>query len=375
MSEVVFDHSRMSHLKSNCLATRRYQLPDPYFSHSNSHGLRHPNQAFTSSPLSVYSSSSSLSSSLSSMNSDTENSENNSDNENRNVNTNDSALSIEGEVDLRVEVISQPQQLQQPQQPQPQPQISLLQLKPLPLFQKHPSSRPKVSTPPPAARHVIVNIMSSSASAPPLSDDDNELNHDYRNQEEQKQQEETCVCIICYEDFEAEQPVATDQSGQIQTYTTEELEDIEANKKISNFCRTCKYDVHHRCIDEYRISKITDTINDSRSPRQRQQRIQVIPIGTFGIKCLLCSRQVEKIHVSRNGNIDIIRTQGDSDSNHEHIHPNEQQQEQIQNLQDIIQRRRIRRARMYCLKDKMCTICFCLLLLITVSVLLFRILL
>ena len=84
--------------------------------------------------------------------------------------------------------------------------------------------------------------------------------------------------MICYETFE--------QSAQLirgRNYSMEELEEIEGKEKITDFCQTCKYNVHHKCIDEYRLSKITDII---RSGYQRG-RIQSPNIaGIFGMKCL-----------------------------------------------------------------------------------------
>ena len=90
------------------------------------------------------------------------------------------------------------------------------------------------------------------ASAPPLSDDDIEHENSHnqqqpQTQQQQQQKEEVCVCVICYETFE--QP---DQLIRGRNYSMEELEEIEGKEKITDFCQTCKYNVHHTCIDEYR---------------------------------------------------------------------------------------------------------------------------
>lgn len=354
MSQVVYTISPKSQqLRPDCFTRRRCHLPEPQLSPHLHYSLRHPNQPFTSSPSSV-SLSCSSSSSLSSMDSE-------SDNEIAPTNPNDSSISIEGEMDLRVDII--PLQTLQPLTPQQQP-----------------VSRPSSSSSPP---HVVINIISlSGASAPPLSDyDDDDDDHEkkcemqeqdpkqfkYKEQMQEVQQEKKeadDVCIICYEEFEPPPTILV--NGANRTPDPEELEEIEAKEKISNFCRTCKYDVHHKCIDEYRLSKVTDAMKNNLVLRHPNS---MMPVGTFEIKCLICSRQVENIHISRSGDIDIVKTQGNSD-----LRP--EQQIQIQEiLHNRMQRRRRRRERMYCLKDKLCIVCFCLLVLITLLVLLFRMLL
>lgn len=348
MSQVVCTISPKSQqLRPDCFTKRRYQLPEPQLSPYLHYSLRHPNQPFTSSPCSASSSPLSSSSSLSSMDSE-------SDNEIITSNPNNSSISIDGEVDLRVDII--------PQQ----------SLQPLP-SQQQPVSKPSSSSQP----HVVINILSlSGASAPPLSDDDHHDNKcemqeqdpkqfKYKEQMQEVQQEKKeadDVCIICYEEFEPPQTILVNGANR----TPEELEEIEAKEKIRNFCQTCRYDVHHKCIDDYRLSKVTDAMKNNTLLRHPNS---MMPVGTFGIKCLICSRQVENIHISRNGDIDIVKTQGNSD-----LGP--QQQMQIQEiLHNRMQRRRRRRDRMYCLKDKLCMICFCLLILVTILVLLFRTLL
>jgi len=151
-------------------------------------------------------------------------------------------------------------------------------------------------------------------------------------------------------------------------------EECYTRKEICDFCQTCKYSVHHKCIDEYRVSKINDTL------KHNQRRRSNYSSGTFSIKCLTCAREVEKIHISRNGDIDIMKTQRRSSENeydqrmrqrenHEH-ETRVQMQEilQIQNRMQIIRRRQ----RCNYFKSKLCAICFTILLVGTLLVILFR---
>lgn len=338
MSQAVCSHQE----RSRRFTTKKYEAPVCQFS-QHIHCLRHPNQPFASSPSASPPSSSSPYpiSSSSSM-----------DSENEIMNVNDSSeFSIDGEVDLRVDIIV----------PSSSPTLS-----------------PSPSHPPP---HVVINITSLAASAPPLSDDECECkiqdqhektqNKEQQIQQEKKEEEED-VCIICYEEFEPDGAINGHGDGHDHhaNYSPEELEEMEAKQKISNFCLTCKYHVHQMCLDEYRLCKVTDAMKNNPFLRHPNS---MIPVGTFGIKCLICSRQVESIHISRSGDIDIVKTQVqgifDLNSNRE------QQQMQVQ-IQEILhnrmQRRRRRRERIYCLKDKMCMICFCLLGVITILVLMFR---
>ena len=318
---------------------RRYQLPEHYYPSQ----LRHPNQQF-SSPSSVSSSSSSISSF------DQECDANDA------VNESLSAISIDGEVDTRIDII------QEQQHQQHQPVIVVIE-----------------------KRHVLdPSCMRACASAPPLSDD--EIEHEnirHKQQQEQQlqlQQEEVCVCVICYETFE--QPAAELIRGRY--YSMEELEEIEGKEKITDFCRTCKYNVHHKCIDEYRLSKMTDII---RSGYQRG-RIQSPNIaGIFGMKCLMCAKEVEKIHVSSDGDINIVKTQANASDQNRGQQEQEQQQQQQQQQQQIeevmqnriqeamqnrMQRRLRRRHRLEFCRKKLCSICVMFLVTILLLVLVFR---
>lgn len=328
--------------------TERYQLPEYYYPSY----LRHPNQPF-SSPSSI-----SSSSSLSSYHHEEEGEESI-------VNESSSAISVDGEFDVRIDMI----------RPSPEKKIKVI----------IPTS---ASAPAPASPQLSPNLIAGAgvcqrASAPPLSDDEideideieyieHEREHSQQIQQIQQiqQQEEACVCVICYENFE--EPV---QLIRGRNYSSEELEEIEGKEKITNFCQTCKYNVHHKCIDEYRLAKMTDMI------RSGYQHGYIQPpnvAGTFGMKCLICSKEVEKIHVSVDGEIDIVKTHtgGVSSQNQQQQQGQQQGQQQEQQIEEIMrnrmQRRLRRRQRIQFCKNKICTICFMLLLSVTLLVLLFR---
>ena len=309
---------------------RRYQLPEHYYPSQ----LRHPNQPF-SSPSSVSSSSSSISSF------DQEYDANDALNES----LESGSISVDGEVDTRIDII------QHQQQHQHQPIIVI----------------EKIQAPNPSC-------VSVCASAPPLSDD--EIEYEKQQQEQQQQKEEVCVCVICYETFE--QPT---QLIRGRNYSMEELEEIEGKEKITDFCRTCKYNVHHKCIDEYRLSEMTDII---RSGYQRG-RIQSPNIaGIFGMKCLMCAKEVEKIHVSSDGDINIMKTQADANNQNRGQQEQEEQQQQQQQIEEVMQnriqeamqnrmqRRLRRRHRLEFCRKKLCSICVMFLVTILLLVLVFR---
>jgi hypothetical protein len=311
----------------HCL-TKRYQLPEHYYPSY----LRHPNQPFSShSSVSSSSSSSSLE-------------EEERDGEESIFNESSSAISVDGEFDVRIDMIA-------------------------------PSPEKEVKMPTSASSNLIAaGAAGVYASAPPLSDDDIEnIEQQEQEQEQQEQQEEeACVCVICYENFEEPAELIRDRN-----YTSEELEDIEGKEKITDFCQTCKYNVHHRCIDEYRLTKMTDMIRNS------YQRGYIQPpdvAGTFRMNCLMCAKEVEKIHVSVSGEVDIVKTQppGSNAQNQEH-RQHQQQQQQPQHQQQLeeimrnrMQRRLRRRQRFQFCKNKFCSICFMFLVAVTLLVLVFR---
>jgi hypothetical protein len=323
---------------------RRYQLPEHYYP---SH-LRHPNQPF-SSPSSVSSWSSAspptsppTSSSVSSFDQECD------------VNESSGAISVDGEVDTLIDIIEQQQQQQQP--------IIVVVEKRQALY--------------PSCMSVCV-----CASAPPLSDDDIEHENSHNQQQrqiqqQQQQKEEVCVCVICYETFEQ----TFEQLIRGRNYSMEELEEIEGKQKITDFCQTCKYNVHHKCIDEYRLSKMTDMI---RSGYQRG-RIQSPNIaGTFGMKCLMCAKEVEKIHISSDGDINIVKTQtADASEQNRGQQQQQQQQHQIEEvmqnrieevMHNRMQRRVRRRHRLEFCRKKLCSICIMFLVTILLLVFIFRV--
>jgi len=329
---------------------RRYQLPEHYYPPH----LRHPNQPF-SSPSSI-SSWSSTSSPTSPLTSSSVSSFDQECDANDAVNESSGAISVDGEVDTRIDIIQQQQH-----QEQQQPIIVVVE---------------KRQALDPSCMSVCV-----CASAPPLSDDDIEHENSHHNQQQeqiqqqQQQKEEVCVCVICYETFEQ-----SDQLIRGRNYTMEELEEIEGKEKITDFCQTCKYNVHHKCIDEYRLSKMTDMI---RSGYQRG-RIQSPNIaGTFGMKCLMCAKEVEKIHISSDGDINIVKTQtADAIEQNRGQQQEQQQQHQIEEvmqnrieevMHNRMQRRLRRRHRLEFCRKKLCSICIMFLVTILLLVFIFRV--
>jgi hypothetical protein len=241
-----------------------------------------------------------------------------------------------------------------------------------------PSPEKEVKMPTSASSNLIaaagaagVYASAPHASAPPLSDDDieNIEQQQQQQQQQQKEEEEVCVCVICYEIFE--EPVELIHG---RNYTSEELEDIEGKSKVTDFCQTCKYNVHHRCIDEYRLTKMTDIL------RSGYQRGYIQPpdvAGTFAMKCLMCAKEVEKIHITMNGDVNIVKTQpGANAQNQEHRQHQQQQPQQQQQMEEIMrnrmQRRLRRRQRFQFCKNKFCSICFMFLVAVTLLVLVFR---
>ena len=315
---------------------RRYQLPEHYYP---SH-LRHPNQPF-SSPSSVSSwfstssptsppTSSSVTSSVSSFDQECD------------VNESSGAISVDGEVDARIDIIEQQQQQQQPI---------------IVIVEKRQALDPSCMS-------VCVY-----ASAPPLSDDDIEHENSH-NQQQQQQKEEVCVCVICYETFEQ----TFEQLIRGRNYSMEELEEIEGKQKITDFCQTCKYNVHHKCIDEYRLSKMTDMIKSG----YQRGRIQSPNIaGTFGMKCLMCAKEVEKIHISSDGDINIVKTQADASEQNRGQQQQQQQQQQQHQIEEVMhnrmQRRVRRRHRLEFCRKKLCSICIMFLVTILLLVFIFRV--
>ena len=320
---------------------RKYKTP----CYPHSHHVRQPNQPFSSSPLSSSPLSSPLSSSpLSSPSPET------------------SVMSIDGEFDERVDVLHSP-----------------------------PPSSSQIVTHDAVYSITVINVDLLQASAPPLSDSDDEIMHEEEAEVRgevqaevqaevpaEKIEEDDNRCIICYEDFNGLMPLSMSgrNEDQDQEHYDEEFEaECYTRKEINDFCQTCRYSVHHKCIDEYRASKINDAMNNNILEGRHvdgSARINCI----FSIKCLTCAREVEKIRISRNGDIHITKTQRQSSESEyeQRRRQRERHQYEIQVqeiLQNRMQRRRVRGQRCYYCKNKLCTMCFGILLVCTISLILF----
>ncbi len=336
------------HQKPECLI-RRYQLPEHYYPNY----LRHPNQPF-SSPSTISSSSSSPPSSPSSSSLSSFYQEDGGEQHGEQQQTdlqlqsisiddeegiaNQSSSAIDGEFDVRIDII-------------------------------HHQSRPLTPI-----TNLVAGVVGIAyvATAPPISDDEHDQQPQPQTQPQQQQQpqqkEEPCVCVICYEIFE--EPF---QLIRGRNYTSEELEEIEGKEKISNFCMTCKYDVHHRCIDEYRLSKVTDII---RSGYQRGYIQSPNVSGIFKMKCLMCSKEVEKIYISANGEINIEKTQPGANEQQQQQQQQQQERQQQEQIEEIMrnrmQRRIRRRHRFEFCRKKICSICVMFLVTVTLLIFIFR---
>lgn len=356
------------HQRPECLI-RRYQLPEHYYPSY----LRHPNQPFSSpSTISSSSSSSPSSPSLSSLSSFCQDHDEQEqvrrqqqndlhlqsisidDEEGESLeNQSSSAMSIDGEFDVRIDII-------QPSHPPSQP--SKPKLIPLPTAKLTPNRKILIPLPSTPISNLVAGVGAAYvATAPPISDDERDQQPQPQPQIQTQQKEEPPLCVICYETFE--EPF---QLIRGRNYTSEELEDIEGKEKISNYCLTCKYDVHHKCIDEYRLSKVTDII---RTGYQRGHIQSPNVSGIFKMKCLMCSKEVEKIHISANGDINIEKTQPGANERQQQ----QQQEEQIEEImRNRIQRRIRRRQRLEFCRNKLCSICMMFLVTITLLVFIFR---
>ena len=127
------------------------------------------------------------------------------------------------------------------------------------------------------------------------------------------------ICIICYEGIEEER-------GDFQR----------------NFCNTCKYTVHIGCIDDYIVRKVRDAVHASR-------------ISSVGIKCLMCSKEVERVILYEDSSLNA----GINENNGNRAE--ERRQIQLhQHALDIMERR-LSRERRNRRKQILCNICFLIL--------------
>jgi hypothetical protein len=143
-------------------------------------------------------------------------------------------------------------------------------------------------------------------------------------------EEVTEICIICYEGVEEER-------GDFQR----------------NFCNTCKYTVHIGCIDDYIVRKVRDAVHAS--------RISLVELSSVPIKCLLCSKEVERVILYEDNNINagINENNGDRDGAAEQI-----LQLQYHNHALEIMERRLNLERRNRMRQILCNVCFLLLVVI-----------
>jgi len=137
-------------------------------------------------------------------------------------------------------------------------------------------------------------------------------------------QEGAEICIICYEGIE------------------EERGDFHRN-----FCNTCKYTVHNECIDDYIVRKVRDAVHESR-------------ISSVGIKCLICSKEVERVILYEDNNINDGINENNN-NNGDGIGAEQRRQIQLhQHALDMMERRFSRERRNRC-KQLLCNVCFLIL--------------
>ena len=181
-------------------------------------------------------------------------------------------------------------------------------------------------------------VVATFATAPPLDNDNVMANvpenkpHAENNKHNKiksrptnlKQIEEGAeICIICYEGIEEER-------GDFQR----------------NFCNTCKYTVHLGCIDDYIVRKVRDAVQVSR-------------ISSVGIKCLICSKEVERVILYEDNNLNA----GINENNNGDRVRDAEQRRQLQLHQqalDIMVIRLNRERRNRC-KQLLCNVCFLIL--------------
>jgi hypothetical protein len=179
-------------------------------------------------------------------------------------------------------------------------------------------------------------VVATFASAPPLDDEvvanvpKNNL-HAKNNKHNNKQnkikstptnpkpiQEGAEICIICYEGIEEER-------GDFQR----------------NFCNTCKYTVHLGCIDDYIVRKVRDAVDVSR-------------ISSVGIKCLMCSKEVERVILYEDSNLNA----GINENNGNRVRADQRRQIELHQHALYMMERRLSRERRNRCKQLLCNVCF-----------------
>lgn len=297
-------------ISSDCFA-RRCQIPSPYASpYTSPYPPIIPNQL-----------NSTLSSSSSHYSSDSDQEEGEESQETGGIRSrleledymNDSALSVDGEFDVRIDILGIKQ-----------------------ISASISSSPLMIATAPPLSDYEsddVVQHKKSTITTPPVI-----TTPPYKE-----------TCIICYEEI---------------TDVTTEVSAEESKICVSDFCRTCKYTVHLDCIDEYRVNKLNDAVAERGG--------ESIASSSVGIKCLMCSLEVERIYVRTNGNIDIVKNQIAQSNNDPppRLSPQQRLQRDLHAHVLINMERRMRRERRNRFKQKCCNFCFFVVLAISVTVIL-----
>ena len=191
-------------------------------------------------------------------------------------------------------------------------------------------------------------VVATFATAPPLDDEDNLVanvpvntvnnlhaeNNKHRKHNKIKStpthpkpiEEGGEICIICYERVEEER-------GDFQR----------------DFCNTCKYTVHIGCIDDYIARKVIDAVHAS--------QMSLVGISSVPIKCLLCSKEVERVILYEDNNI----TDRINENNGDRFGAEQRRQIQIHQHALAVMERRLRLERRNRMKQILCNICFLLL--------------
>lgn len=196
-------------------------------------------------------------------------------------------------------------------------------------------------------------VVATFATAPPLDDDrvvvtnvpENNLhaeNNKHRKHNKIKSrpthpkptEEGGEICIICYEGVQ------------------EELGDFQRN-----FCNTCKYTVHLVCIDDYIVRKVRDAVHAS-------SRISLVGLSSVPIKCLLCSKEVERVILYEDSNINAGINAGMNENNDDGFGAEQRRQNQLHNQALEIMERRLNLERRNRMRQILCNVCFLLLVVI-----------
>ena len=195
-------------------------------------------------------------------------------------------------------------------------------------------------------------VVATFATAPPLDDEDNlvanvpENNLHAENNKHRKHnkikstpthpkpiEEGGEICIICYERVEEER-------GDFQR----------------DFCNTCKYTVHIGCIDDYIARKVIDAVHAS--------QMSLVGISSVPIKCLLCSKEVERVILYEDSNINAGINAGMNENNDDGFGAEQRRQNQLHNQALEIMERRLNLERRNRMRQILCNVCFLLLVVI-----------